>query len=519
MRARLFLALSTFALLVPGIAAGADKKPNILFLIADDASRNSFGAYGSTYVRTPNFDRVAKEGVLFANAYNCNPKCAPARACLLTGRYSWQLEEACNHNPFLSDKWVFYPYLLEESGYFMGFTGKGWGPGIWGGVDSGKSGFLKDNPAGHPFQEKKLKAPYAGISNSDYAGNFEDFLDQKPEGKRFCFWLGTKEPHRGYEKDSWKKAGRDLDEVTVQKFYPDNATIRGDLADYALEVEWYDTHIGRCLELLESRGLLENTVILATSDHGMPFPRVKGQIYDEGFHIPLAVRWGEKIKPGRVVTDFVNFPDVAPTLLEIAGVKPHAQMTGESFLKQLLADRGGRIDPDRDHALLGKERHDIGRTDGDLLSVAYPARAIRTDAFLLVRNFKPDRWPGGDPEYGLLNCDGSPTKSYLTALAEDDPEFRFYKMAFGKRPAEELYDVEKDPDCVHNLAGNPEYAQIKKRLWDRLEKGLTAQGDPRILGEGDIFDYYPNCRIDRQQKLYNRSDWDPVKIFKEAFAK
>ena len=436
--------LARLLLLLPATCLAlhaAPERPNILFLIADDASRTSFGAYGSRYVRTPNFDRIAKEGVLFSNAYNTNPKCAPARACLLTGRYSWQLEEACNHNPFLSAKWVFYPYLLEKSGYFMGFTGKGWGPGIHLGVDAGKTGFSKDNPAGHPYQSKKLKPPYKGISNTDYAANFADFLDQRPDGKPFCFWLGTKEPHRGYEKNSHKKAGRSLDNVNVQKFYPDNETIRGDLADYALEVEWYDTHIGRALEALEKRGLLENTIVMATSDHGMPFPRVKGQIYDEGFHVPLAVRWGAKVKPGRVVTDFVNFPAVAPTLMELAGVNTPDQMTGRSFVKQLLADGGGRIDAKRDHSLLGKERHDIGRTDGDLLSVAYPARAIRTDKFLYVRNFKPNRWPGGDPEYGLLNCDGSPTKSYLTQISQNDPEFRYYELAFGKRPAEELYDM------------------------------------------------------------------------------
>ncbi|MGB0761982.1 MAG: sulfatase-like hydrolase/transferase, partial [Rubripirellula sp.] len=145
------------------------KRPNILFIIADDASRDSMGVYGSTYVETPNFDRIAREGVLFTQAYNCNPKCAPARACLLTGRYSWQLQEACNHNPFLSDRWAFYPFLLEDAGYCVGYTGKGWGPGEFSGYDASRT---KDklNPAGHPFQTRKLKPPYKGINNNDYAG-------------------------------------------------------------------------------------------------------------------------------------------------------------------------------------------------------------------------------------------------------------------------------------------------------------------------------------------------------------
>ena len=129
----------------------ASDRPNILFIIADDASRDSFGAYGCEYIKTPNFDRIAREGVRFDQTYNCNPKCAPARACLLTGRYSWQLEEACNHNPFLSSNWSFFPFLLEDAGYFVGFTGKGWGPGIHSGIDAGKTKFKKDQPCRIPF--------------------------------------------------------------------------------------------------------------------------------------------------------------------------------------------------------------------------------------------------------------------------------------------------------------------------------------------------------------------------------
>lgn len=504
---------------LPIAATDAQERPNILFIIADDASRDSMGVYGSTYVQTPNFDRIAREGVLFTNAYNCNPKCAPARACLLTGRYSWQLKEACNHNPFLSDRWAFYPFLLENAGYFVGFTGKGWGPGIYRGIDSGKSKFKKLNPAGRPYNQLTQPPPFKGISNVDYAGNFEAFLKEKPADSPFCFWLGTKEPHRGYGKDNWKLDGRNLEDVTVPAYYPDNETIRGDLADYAIEVEWYDTHIGRALKHLEARGLLENTLIIATSDHGMPFPRVKGQIYDDGFHVPLAVRWGDRIKPNRTVTDFVSFPDLAPTLLEIAGLKPHQQMTGASFTRQLFAETSGRIDAARDHALLGKERHDIGRTDGDQLSVGYPSRAIRGDQFLYVRNFKPNRWPGGDPEFGLLNCDGSPTKSFLTQLKPTDNDYHFYELSFGKRTEEELYDVANDPDCVNNLADEPVFNEVKSRLWSQLKTELTSQQDPRMLGQGDIFDFYPNCRIERQQKLYGKPDYEPVEIFEDKFGK
>ncbi|MEO0414643.1 MAG: sulfatase-like hydrolase/transferase, partial [Verrucomicrobiota bacterium] len=270
MRGALFFFLASILTYVVGA-----ERPNILFIIADDASRDSFGAYGCKYIKTPGFDRIAREGVLFEQAYNCNPKCSPARACLLTGRYSWQLEESCNHNPYLGDHWQFYPFLLESEGYRVGYTGKGWGPGEWRGYGGPATQGLP-NPAGYPWNDLKKKPPYAGISSTDYAANFEAFLAAETNSDQpFCFWLGTKEPHRGYGLNNWKLDGRDLSEVEVPDYYPDNETIRGDLADYAIEVEWFDQHIQGALQHLEDAGKLDNTIIIATSDHGMPFPRVK----------------------------------------------------------------------------------------------------------------------------------------------------------------------------------------------------------------------------------------------------
>ena len=498
-----------FALLLSSCSKVAED-PNILFIIADDISRTSMGAYGCDYIRTPNFDQIANEGVLFTNAYVTNPKCAPARACLLTGRYSWQLEEAANHQPVVPPQWKFYPDLLEAEGYFIGFTGKGWGPGKY---------YGEHNPAGWEYNELKLDPPYTGIRDTDYAGNFEAFLDGNTEGKPFCFWLGTFEAHRVFEKDSYKKEHMDLSRVQVQEFFPDNDLVRGDLADYAVEVEYHDRVIGLALEALEERGLLDNTLVIVTSDHGMPFPRVKGQIYDEGFHVAFAAKWGDKIKPGRVVTDYINFPDVAPTFLELAGLEKDPQMTGESFLDILLSDKSGRVDPSRNFAVLGKERHDLGRMEGDLHSVGYPSRAIRTDEYLFVRNYKPHRWPAGDPEYNYMNCDGSPIKTYLTELPEEDPDYPYYLSAFGKRPEMELYDMNEDPDCVNNLADLPEFERTMEDLESKMKQVLTAQQDPRILGEGDIFDYYPHRDDPRLQRLYKEKYYNMWDKFYEKYGK
>lgn len=515
---RIFASLSLLVGLniVPGLTRAVER-PNVLLIIADDASRESFGAYGSQDVVTPGFDQIARNGVLFKNAYDCNPKCAPARACLLTGRYSWQLEESCNHGGFMSDKWEFYPYLLEQQGYEIGYTGKGWGPGYWHGYNASRSRD-RDNPAGHAFNTKQRQPPFKGMSDIDYASNFEDFISKADSDKPFCFWMGVKEPHRGYGLNNWKLDGRDLSKIDVPAYLPDNPTIRGDLADYAIEVEWFDAHITRTLDHLSKIGKLDNTLVIATSDHGMPFPRVKGQIYDDGFHVPLAIQWPTKIEAGRTVDDFVAFPDFASTIIQAAGnERPQdvsAQITGQSFLPQLLSRSSGQIDPHRDHALLGKERHDIGRIDGPLRSVGYPVRAIRTKQYLFVHNFLPNRWPVGDPEFGLRNCDSSPSKSYLTSLPPESLEYKYYQMSFGKRPADELFDILADPDCVTNLAQSPMHAQIVDSLWKQLTVELTEQGDPRILGNGEVFDYYPNANIESQRTAYGDPSFDPVARFR-----
>jgi arylsulfatase A-like enzyme len=283
------------------------------------------------------------------------------------------------------------------------------------------------------------------------------------------------------------------------------------LLDYALEVEWFDEQIGKAVKILKDHGRLDNTIIIVTSDHGMPFPRIKGQIYEEGVHVPLAVRWGDRIPPGRIVNDFINFPDIAPTLMEAAGLKPHAQMTGKSFLDLLLSDASGWIDSTRAFSILGKERHDIGRDDGDKIAVGYPVRGIRTKEYLYVRNYEPQRWPAGNPEHGFKNSDDGPTEDYLVSVSQDgdfkfqkalNPDLKFYEWCFSFRPEEELYDMANDPDCIDNLINDPQYGETKEDLAARLQAELVKQADPRALSNGEIFDTYYYMGFEAMKKMY-----------------
>jgi arylsulfatase A-like enzyme len=472
----LLLTLSLRALAADAPSPEKPARPNILFIIFDDWGWQHAGAYGCDWVKTPNFDRVAREGILFKNAFTSNPKCSPCRASILTGRNTWQLEEAVSHNGYFPKAFAVYPDLLEQAGYTVGLTGKGWGPG-----DFKTLAGRTRNPAGPSFDRLNVASvPANGISKNDYPANFEAFLKERPAGQPFCFWMGFHEPHRAYELNSGARLGKRLQDVKVPAYLPDNDVTRGDLLDYSIEVEYGDQQVGRALAALEAAGELENTIVVVTSDHGMPFPRVKGQIYEDGFHIPLAIRWGRGIKAGRVVDDFINVRDFAPTWLELAGAPIHEQMTGHSLAAILRSEKSGFVE-NRQEMFVGKERHDLGRPH----DWGYPVRAIRTTDFFYSHNYNPERWPACNPETGFGNCDDGPTKSWIVA-----EHGKFFDLAFNFRPEEELYNVALDPECLKNLANDPQYAPTKKELRARLDAELVQEKDPRALGQAAIFDTY-----------------------------
>ncbi len=457
-----------------------ERPPNILFVISDDQTWLHTGASGDRVVKTPAFDRVAHSGVLFRHATTNAPACAPSRASILTGRPAWALEEAGSHASYFPRKLRVYPDLLREAGYHVGLTGKGAGPCEW------KTPGWPHNPAGASFDGRRLSSPPEGINAIDYAGNFSEFLGKRQQGQPFCFWFGTSEPHRTYKKGAGVASGMKPEDVVVPPFLPDSPEVRSDILDYYFEIQHYDSHLGRMLDLLEQQGELSNTLVVVTSDNGMPFPRAKGSMYEYGTHMPLAITWPSHVKGGRVSEDIVNFVDFAPTFLEAAGLKPTGEMTGRSLLSLLHSDKSGRIEPDRRRAFSFRERHSHARSD----NLSYPCRSLRTDRYLYVWNVKPDRWPMGDPP-GFHDVDDGPTKQ-LMIEGRNDPKIKpFFEMAFGKRPEEELFDVQKDPACMKNLAGDPAFEATRTQLRGELQAYLKDTGDPRLLGYGDIWESYP----------------------------
>ncbi len=461
---RLTLGLLAAALAIrPAAQQPPPQRPNILVIIADDWSYGHAGVYGDKVVKTPTFDRIAREGVVFTHAFTASPSCTPSRASLLTGRAVHQLAEGGNLWGFLPTRFETYPDILEAAGYAVGYTRKGWGPGNF------EAGGRARNPAGPQVK------------------TFAEFFQQVPKGKPFCFWFGSNDPHRPYEKGSGAASGMKPEDVEVPAFLPDVPEVRSDILDYYFEVQRIDREAGELIATLEAAGQLDNTVVVFTSDNGMPFPRAKANLYGAGAREPLAIRFPARFTPARR-DQFVVLTDLAPTLLEAAGLRPRPEMTGRSLLPLLTAGR----DTGRDRVFLERERHAQVRSgDG-----SYPMRAVRTNDFLYIRNLRPDRWPAGDPELYFSvgpfgDIDGGPTKDVLLSRRSDSAVSRFFELATGKRPAEELYDLRKDPGELKNVAARAEYATQKAALRAALEKWMRDTGDPRIAADDDRWDKFP----------------------------
>jgi N-sulfoglucosamine sulfohydrolase len=463
-RSALSLALCVCLPLAATAAAAPTARPNVLFIIADDASSH-FGAYGCSWAKTPNIDALAAGGVVFDNAYVPTSKCSPCRAGLLTGRNPWQLEEAANHWPTFPPKYMSFTEAIAAQGVTCGAEGKVWGPGVAKTADG--------------------KQRTWGLKKS----GFRKFLETAPADRPFFYWFGSTNPHRKYDPDAGMSAGKktaDIDRVPA--YWPDNDVVRRDMLDYATEIEAYDREVGDLIATLRASGRAENTLVIVTSDHGMPFPRVKGHTYDMAHRVPLVACWPTGIvHPGRRTEQLVSLIDLAPTCCELFGVDGvkagMAPITGASIADLL------RASPKRERpfVIVGRERNDVRCRPGTESGLGYPARAIRMGSLFYVHNFAPDRWPCGNVELGLLDTDDSPTKSLIEAAGPDD---RHWQLCFGKRPADELYDLATDPDCVQNLAAKmPEKTSA---LRDELFAELRRQADPQILGQGDVFDAYPS---------------------------
>lgn len=510
------------------VCGNEDKKRiNILFCFADDWGRYA-GVYSgldgrptiSDVVKTPVIDQVAREGVLFRNAFVTAPSCTPCRSSLLSGQYFFRtglgaILQGATWDPAIPA----YPLMLLDAGYHIGKSYKVWSPGI---------------PADAPYGEQKYAYEKAGREFCDFSENatarvkkgmpfeeakqqildqvqknFDAFLADRKPGQPFCYWFGPTLTHRKYEKGSGKALwGIEPDSVKgkLPKFMPDVPEVRVDYTDYMGEIQAWDAGVGVLIEKLKAMGELDNTLVVISGDHGMPgVPGGKCNLYDHGVNVALIAR-GPGVKGGRIVDDFVNMMDIAPTFLEAGGVKVPEVMTGRSFMNVLYSDKSGLVDTERTWVVTGRERHCAAAREDNL---PYPHRALRTKDFLYVRNFAPDRWPMGMPKFtgradmpspdelehntfaAFADMDASPTKAWLVGQFGEEQWKWNYDYAFGKRPAEELYNLQKDPDETVNLAADASCADKKRELSEQLMKILKDAKDPRVTGDCMTFERSP----------------------------
>lgn len=509
------------------VSLGAEQRPNILFVFADDWGRHA-GAYAkidgpggiNDVVRTPHFDRLCDEGVLFRSAFISAPSCTPCRSALLSGQHFWRTGRGAI---LLGAVWdgsqPSYPLILKESGYHIGKSYKVWGPGT--AIDEPHGGRrhayeqagrkvnqFSQNVTQQLAQGTDLEAAKQMLYDEVLA-NFNAFLDDREEGQPFCFWYGPTNVHRKWIQGSGKKLwGINPDDLKgkMPPFLPDVPEVREDLADYFGEIEAFDATLGLLIDRLQEIGELDNTLVVVSGDHGAPgFPYGKCNLYDFGAAVPLAIRWGKAV-PGRVVDDLISLTDLAPTFLDVAGLEIPERMTGKSLVPILKSDQQGQVDPERTRIFTGRERH-VDRARGDYMP--YPQRAIRTHEFLYIVNFRPDRWPLGDPYrldgddpptaeevtettfVTLPDEDAGPTKAWLVGV-RNTPEWKdHFNWVYGRRPREELYDLKTDPHQVSNVAQDPAYAEQRAKLEQQLFEELKQTGDPRLINDGEFFETPP----------------------------
>jgi arylsulfatase A-like enzyme len=415
-------------------------RPNILFVWSDDQSAGDVGCYGRADLRTPHLDRLATGGLRFERAFAITPQCSPSRSAVLTGRTPHATGTSRLHAPLPAHE----PSVLEplkQAGYYTG-------------------SFRKVH-LGAAFRERWDFDGAAADSFEDAPGvTFRDFFEQRPADQPFFLHVGLIDPHRPYA-DGVLDVPHAPADVTVPPFLPDMPSVRSDLAHYYDEITRLDRDVGTLLDLLDTYGLTETTMVVFTSDNGMPFPGAKGTLYDPGVHVPLIVRWPGVVEAGRTTDALVSLIDLAPTWLAAAGAEALPQAEGQSLLPLLQGT--GRPTP-RPAVFAERNWHD----HLDLV------RAVRTERYKLIQNYKP-RWPYRPP----LDVAGAPAwQAVQDAHAAGRLRPALARRYFApERPQVELYDLAADPDEETNLAGRAAHADTVATLQQRLSDWMLATND------------------------------------------
>jgi N-sulfoglucosamine sulfohydrolase len=457
--------LSAFLCVLCGSFIPAADKPNILFLLSDDHSYPYVSAYGDTNVKTPTLDKLAAEGMKFHRFFTGCPQCVPSRACYLTGRSPVAARMTRFTAPLPRDVISFPEILREKGGYYTGICGRQYH------LD-GRPG---EDPAIRQLYEKQHLQTFADrvdflntCPDDQVAGQLLAFLDKKPADKPFFMWANFSDPHHPWNAPAEFRP--DPASLKLPAHFPDLPGMREQLADYCAEVNRVDRTVAGVLDILKSKGLFDNTLIIFAGDNGQALPHGKGSLYDPGSNVPFIIRWPGVIKPGGESRALTSGEDLGPTLLAAAGLPPGEKMTGVSFLPLV---KGESFTP-RKHIFVERGPHGSAPVAVNMTNSGYDlSRAVRSDHHKFIYNCTP--WIPYSP---VDSAGGAAWAQIKAAHAADKLSAGLESTYFTTpRPVYELYDLTTDPSELTNLSGKPELATIERELRLALTEKMILDSD------------------------------------------
>lgn len=418
-------------------------RPNIVVIVADDLLSTELGCYGGQNIKTPNIDRLAAEGVQFSRCFASEAMSVPIRASMYTGLYPAHHGSFQNHKPTFEGTKTVNEYMPEE-GYRVGRTGKTH-PGP-------KSVYLFDEIPGFTVNCVAKKAPYTVDGIRSWITKSED---------PFLLYVCSVNPHAPW---SWGDASEfKAADLKMPENCADNAEMREIFTHYLAEVRCLDNEVGSVLKVLEETGRLDNTLVMFLGEQGPQFPGGKWTLWYPGCHSAMLARYPSKIKAGAKCDAIVQYEDLLPTFIDIAGGKAREELDGESFKNALF----GKTNKARKYA--------FGIHNNIPEGTPYPIRSIRDDRYALLLNLTPE---ASYFEKHLMDPNSvTGVWQAWEKAAKTDKVAAFWKNRYVTRPAVEFYDLKNDPWEEHNLADDPKYKKKISEMKSLLLNWMKEQGD------------------------------------------
>jgi arylsulfatase A-like enzyme len=444
----------------------AESRPNIVLILSDDHSVPHMGAYGDPVIKTPNLDRFASEGMRFDKAFQTAPQCVPARTGLMTGRSPVAVRMGRFTSPLPPDVTTL-PELLRAAGYFTGVCRRNFhldGPANPGPVS--KAVFDK---YGLRTWDKRVDYLDRNSPRAQTAARINEFFDRKPAAKPFFLWVNFNDPHHVWDRGAIPQP-HDPARIPIPKHLPDLPGIRADLARYYDEISRMDGEFQIVLDTIGARSGGSNTIVVFMGDNGYAFPHGKGSLYDPGLNVPLVVRWPGRVRAGSVSADLISGEDLAPTLLEAAGLRPPPEMSGRSFFR-LLTGAGYES---RQYIFGARLVHGSATyTETTPASSFDLSRCVRSRTHKLIYNCTPRQ------VYQPVDSARDEGWQQMAAAHQAGKLDPVLDRAYFRnpRPVVELYDLARDPSELHNVAGQTEYAAVERELKTALHEKMILDYD------------------------------------------